>query len=145
MSQVTETSLSNRQHAGKTAVPRYSSPVITCRQRLLKPFKIRDTDFVRFLSTCPAHCNLFLTSLSVKLLCTPVSSLNYTILSQCISKSFLYCDRNKVLFYSKFLACLPSGSLLLLFFVPSCFRTLVAYVVAVPSVPRFPFRTGMPV
>ena len=32
------------------------------------------------LSTCPAHCNLLLTSLSVKLLCTPVSSLNFTIL-----------------------------------------------------------------
>ena len=32
------------------------------------------------LSTCPAHCNLLLTSLSVKLLCTPVSSLNSTIL-----------------------------------------------------------------
>ena len=31
------------------------------------------------LSTCPAHCNLLLTSLSVKLLCTPVSSLNSTI------------------------------------------------------------------
>ena len=28
------------------------------------------------LSTCPAHCSLLLTSLSVKLLCTPVSSLN---------------------------------------------------------------------
>ena len=32
------------------------------------------------LSTCPAHCNLLLTSLSVKLLCTPISSLNSTIL-----------------------------------------------------------------
>ena len=32
------------------------------------------------LSTCPAHCNLLLASLSVKLLCTPVSSLNSTIL-----------------------------------------------------------------
>ena len=32
------------------------------------------------LSTCPAHCNLLLTSLSVKLLCTSVSSLNSTIL-----------------------------------------------------------------
>ena len=32
------------------------------------------------LSTCPAHCSLLLTSLSVKLLCTPVSSLNTTIL-----------------------------------------------------------------
>ena len=32
------------------------------------------------LSTCPAHCNLLLTSLSIKLLCTPVSYLNSTIL-----------------------------------------------------------------
>ena len=32
------------------------------------------------LSTCPAHCGLLLTSLSIKLLCTPASSLNSTIL-----------------------------------------------------------------
>ena len=32
------------------------------------------------LSTCPAHCNLLLASLSVKLHCTPVSFLNSTIL-----------------------------------------------------------------
>ena len=32
------------------------------------------------LSTCPAHCSLLPVSLSVKLLCTPVSSLNSTIL-----------------------------------------------------------------
>ena len=32
---------------------------------------------------CPAHCNLLLTSPSVKLLCTPVSSLNSTILCLC--------------------------------------------------------------
>ena len=32
------------------------------------------------LSTCPAHCNLLLTSFSFKPLCTPVSSLNSTIL-----------------------------------------------------------------
>ena len=30
------------------------------------------------LSTCPAHCNLLVTSLSVKLLCSPISSLNST-------------------------------------------------------------------
>ena len=42
-----------------------------------------------------------------------------------------------------FFACLPL--LLLLFCVPSCFRTLAAFVVVVRSVPRFPFRTGMPV
>ena len=33
------------------------------------------------LSTCPAHCNLLLASLSVNLLCTPVSSHNSTISS----------------------------------------------------------------
>ena len=38
----------NRLHAGEMAVSRFSSPVIMCRQRLLKPFKIRDTVFVRF-------------------------------------------------------------------------------------------------
>ena len=32
------------------------------------------------ISTCPAHCKLLLTSLSVRLLYTPVSSLNSTIL-----------------------------------------------------------------
>ena len=42
-----------------------------------------------------------------------------------------------------FSSCL--SSLLLLFFVPSCFRTLAAVVVVVRSSPRFPFRTGMPV
>ena len=68
------------------------------------------------ISTCPAHCNRFLASLSDKLLCIPVSP---------------------------FLACLPS--LLLLFFGPSCFRTLTAFVVVARSVPRFPFRTDMPV
>ena len=31
------------------------------------------------LSTCPAHCNLLLASLYVKLLCIPASSLNSTI------------------------------------------------------------------
>ena len=39
-----------------------------------------------------------------------------------------------------FFACLLS--LLLLFFGPSCFRILAAFVVVVRSVPRFPFRTG---
>ena len=32
------------------------------------------------LSTCPAHCSLLLTRLSVKLLCSPVYSLNSTFL-----------------------------------------------------------------
>ena len=66
---------SSRLYAGETAVSRYSSPVITCRQRLLKPFQIRDTAFVWFLLRVQPYCNMFLTSLSVKLICTPVSSL----------------------------------------------------------------------
>ena len=70
------------------------------------------------VSTCQAHCSLLLTSLCVRLLCTPVSS--------------------------PLFACLPL--LLLLFFGPSCFRTLAAFIVVVRSAaPRFPFRTGMPV
>ena len=39
---------SSSLYAGEMAISRYSSPVITCRQRLLKPFKIRDTAFVSF-------------------------------------------------------------------------------------------------
>ena len=39
----------------------------------------------------------------------------------------------------------PLSSLVLLFFVPSYFRILAAFVVAVRSLPRFPFCTGMPV
>ena len=38
-------------YAREMPVSRYSSPVITCRQRLVKPFKIRDTAFVRFNSS----------------------------------------------------------------------------------------------
>ena len=38
----------------------------------------------------------------------------------------------------------PLSSLVLLCFVPSCFRILAAFVV-VRSLPRFPFCTGMPV
>ena len=74
------------------------------------------------LSTCPAHCNLLLTvSLSNS---SALPSLPLT---------------------PPFFACLVNKPLLLLFFVPSCFRTLAAFVVVVQSVPRFPFRTGMPV
>ena len=66
------------------------------------------------LSTCPAHCSLLLASLSAKLL-----------------------DLHSRLF-------LLSALSTLLFFVPSCFRTLAAFVVVVRPVPKFPFRTGMP-
>ena len=72
------------------------------------------------LSACPAHCNLLLTSLFVKLLCTPVYSLNSTILRL-------------------------SALVRLAIFRTSCFRILVAFVAVVRSVPRFPFSTGMPV
>ena len=71
------------------------------------------------LSTCPAHCNLLLNDLSSL---SALSSLPLT---------------------PPFFSCLPS--LLLLFFVPSCFRTLAAVVVVVRSLPRFPFRTSMSV
>ena len=39
----------------------------------------------------------------------------------------------------------PLSSLVLLFFVPSCFRILAAFVVVVRSLPMFPLCTGMPV
>ena len=53
------------------------SLLLPCSRNSAAPFGNRSS---AILSTCPAHCNLFLTSLSVKLLCTPVSSLNSTIL-----------------------------------------------------------------
>ena len=70
------------------------------------------------LSTCPAHCKLLLTSLSVTFLCTPYLPLT-----------------------PPFFACLPS--LLLLFFGQSCFHILASFVVVVRSVPSFQFRTDM--
>ena len=72
------------------------------------------------LSTCPAHCSLLFASLSINHLCTPVYSLNPTIM-------------------------LLSALFTLASFEPSCFRTLAAFVVVVRSLPRFPFRAGMPV
>ena len=72
------------------------------------------------LSSCPAHCSLLLTCLSVKFPVLP--SLHIT---------------------PPFFSRLPS--LLVLFFVPSCFRTLTAFVGVVRSVPNIPFRTGTPV
>ena len=71
------------------------------------------------LSTCPVHCNLLLTRIAVKLLCTPISSLNSNIL-------------------------LLSALVTLAFFVASCFRTFAAFIVIVRRVPKFPFRTGIP-
>ena len=72
------------------------------------------------LSTCPAQCSLILNSHSVKLLWTPVSPLNSTIL-------------------------LLSALITLAVFRTHLFRTLAAFVVVFRSVPKFPFRTGMPV
>ena len=69
------------------------------------------------LSTCQAHCNLLLTSLSVKLPYTPVSSLNSTILRL-------------------------SALVTLAIFRTHCPRTLAGFVVVVRSVPTFPLRTG---
>ena len=66
------------------------------------------------LSTCPAHCNLLLTSLSVKLHFTPVSSLN-TILRMSALVTLAICRT----------------------------QLFAACVVVVRSEPRFPFRTGM--
>ena len=53
--------------------------------RFLLPSSRNSAAFFRslssaILSTCPAHCILLLTNLSVKLLCTPVSSLNSIII-----------------------------------------------------------------
>ena len=74
------------------------------------------------LSTCPAHSSLLLVSLSVVSSSSALPSLPLT---------------------PPFFSCLPSS--LLLFFVPSCFHTLAAFVVVVRPLPRFPFRTVTPV
>ena len=69
------------------------------------------------LSTCPAHCNLLLLSLSVKLLYTPVSSLNSTILRL-------------------------SALVTLAIFLTQFVSRILAACVVVRSEPRFPLRTG---
>ena len=102
-----------------------SSHISLCLRRLLLPCSrnspaLFDSLSSAILSTCPAHCSLRLTSLSVKLLCTPVSSLNSTIL------------RLSALFT-------------LAIFCTQLFLTLAFFVVVVRSLPRFPFRTVMPV
>ena len=71
------------------------------------------------LSTFLAHCSLLLTSLHTPVLCTPVSSLNSLILRL-------------------------SARVTLAIFRTHFFFTLAAFVIVRP-VPRFPFRTGMPV
>ena len=90
---------------------------------------------------CPAHVTLPLSSV----VCHPPSFLR--VQPTVICSSPVTMSNSSALpslpLTPPFFACLPS--LLLLFFVPSCFRTLAAFVVVVQSAPRFPFRTGMPV
>ena len=119
------------------------------------------------LSPCPAHCNLLLTNLSVKLLCTPVSSLTSTIL-RLSALVTLAIFRTQLFSYTCSPCCCSSvgakvsvpyrhaGVTQVLMTLP--FRllemrrsaitpstALQPFVVVVRSVPRFPFRTGMPV
>ena len=92
-------------------------------------------------SSCPTHVTLSVSSV----VCHPPSFLRVQRTVVCSSPVSL--SNSSALpslpLTPPFFACLPL--LLLLFFVPSCFRTLAAFVVVVQSVPRFPFRTGMPV
>ena len=91
------------------------------------------------VSSCPAHLTLTLSSV----LCHPPSFLRVLPIVVCSSPVSLSSS-----------SALPSHpltppsfscrlSLLLLFFVPSYFRTRAAFVVVVRSKPRFQFRTGM--
>ena len=93
------------------------------------------------VSSCPLHVTLPLSSV----VCHPPSFLHVqptVICSSPVSRSSSSSLQSLPL-TPPFFACLPS--LLLLFFVPCCFRTLAAFVVVVWSLPRFLFRTGMPV
>ena len=91
------------------------------------------------VSSCPADVTLPLSSL----VCHPPSFLPVqptVVCSSSVSMSS-YSALLSLPLTPPLCACLPS--LLLLFFGPSYFRTLVAFVVVVRSEPRFPFRTGM--
>ena len=61
------------------------------------------------LSTCPAHCNLLLISLSVKLIRTPVSSLNSTILLLSALVTLAIC-RTQLFSHTCSICCCSSGS-----------------------------------
>ena len=93
------------------------------------------------VSSCPAHVTLPLSSV----VCHPPSFLHVLPTVVCASPVSLSSSSAlpSLPLTPPFFACLPS--LLLLFFGPSCFRTLAAFDVVVRSEPRFPFRTGMPV
>ena len=91
------------------------------------------------VSSCPAHVTLPLSSV----VCNPPSFLR--VQSTVIGSSAVSLSSSSALpslpLTPPLFACLPS--LLLLFFGPSCFRTLAAFVVVVRSEPMFPFSTGM--
>ena len=89
------------------------------------------------VSSCPPHVTLPLSSV----VCHPPSFLR--VLPTVVCSSTGSSALSSIPLTQPFFSCLPS--LLLLFFVPSCFRTLDAFVVVFRSVPKFPFRAGMPV
>ena len=93
------------------------------------------------VSSCPPHVTLPLSSVA----CHPPSFLRVLPTVVCSSPGSLSSSSAllSIPLTQPFFSCLPS--LLLLFFVPSCFRTLDAFVVVFRSVPKFPFRAGMPV
>ena len=89
------------------------------------------------VSSCPPRVTLLLSSV----VCHPPSFLR--------ALPTVVCSSPVSLSSSSALLSLPLtppffSFLLLLFFIPTCFRTLVTFVV-VRSLPRFPFRTGLPV
>ena len=91
------------------------------------------------VSSCPADVTLPLSSV----VCHPPSFLCVQPTVICASPVSLS-NTSALPSLPPFFSCLPS-LLLLFFFVPSCFRTLAAFVVVVQSVSGFPFPTGMPV
>ena len=93
------------------------------------------------LLSCLLHVTLPLSSV----VCHPPSFLRVQLTVICSSPDSLSSSSalQALPLTPPFFACLPS--LLLLFFGPSCFCTLAAFVVVIWSEPRFPFRTGMPV
>ena len=92
------------------------------------------------VSSCPPHATIPLSSV----VCHPPSFLRVLPTVVCSSPGSLSSSSAlpSIPLTQPFFSCLPS--ILLLFFVPSCFRTLDAFVVF-RSVPNFPFLAGMPV
>ena len=95
-------------------------------------------NFFLYVSSCPAHVTLSLSSVVfhrpsfLRVQPTVICSSSVSLSSSSTLPSLPLTP--------PFFACLLS--LLLLFFGPSCFRTLAACVV-VRSEPRFPLRTGV--